>query len=303
MTKKPLPPPADPFASRPAVPNWLRNAAGRDPEFAAGAALAWIDPLARDGQLIGKLWRKRLAMQATLAVIALDGRREAEAELRDHWILRGRDDDPGPAGRLLGAFRFLGETRAARASEWPARLPNLFDLAATPDLDAALAEAARHPGTTSPVEAAAKAARAALRLGLRHRGLALWLGDAALARALGWDRPLPLLASHLPRGALRLDGPEWQEACAIAFTKGALAANDLHADLSRRALRLREVAPKLRGKDAKAVIETLQSEDAMAATAGANASDRAARRIFDRLTEFGVVRELTGRASFRLYGL
>ena len=42
-----------------------------------------------------------------------------------------------------------------------------------------------------------------------HRGLALWLADAALARALGWARPVPLLAAHLPRAAFRLQGAAW----------------------------------------------------------------------------------------------
>ena len=32
-------------------------------------------------------------------------------------------------------------------------------------------------------------------------------------------------------------------------------------------------------------------------------TDRAARRFCDRLVELGVARELTGRATFRLYGL
>ena len=32
-------------------------------------------------------------------------------------------------------------------------------------------------------------------------------------------------------------------------------------------------------------------------------SDRAARRFCDRLVDLGVVRELTGRDTFRLYGV
>ena len=51
------------------------------------------------------------------------------------------------------------------------------------------------------------------------------------------------------------------------------------------------------------ILTALLTEDALAAQAGAEASDRAARRLFDRLTSLGLVRELTGRPTFRLYGL
>lgn len=78
------------------------------------------------------------------------------------------------------------------------------------------------------------------------------------------------------------------------------------ADLSRRAALLQAVAPKLRAKTAPAAVAQFLSRDAVAPaalTAGAGMSDRAARRLCDRLVDLGAVRELTGRDSFRLYGV
>ena len=66
------------------------------------------------------------------------------------------------------------------------------------------------------------------------------------------------------------------------------------ADLSRRAARLRAVAPKLRAKGAGEAAQVFLSRDAVM-PAALPLSDRAARRLCDRLVELGVVRELTGR--------
>jgi Fic family protein len=59
-------------------------------------------------------------------------------------------------------------------------------------------------------------------------------------------------------------------------------------------------------KGAARVIKLLLDDDAVAPAKAARAaklSDRASRRLFDRLVELGAVRELTERPSFRLYGL
>ena len=63
--------------------------------------------------------------------------------------------------------------------------------------------------------------------------------------------------------------------------------------------------PKLRAKGAGAALQALLDEDCLAASSeiGGQLSERGARRLFDRLVAFGAIRELTGRATFRLYGL
>jgi len=46
------------------------------------------------------------------------------------------------------------------------------------------------------------------------------------------------------------------------------------------------------------------ADDAVSAAAPiAGLSDRARRRLFERLMRLGALRELSGRATFRLYGL
>jgi hypothetical protein len=65
----------------------------------------------------------------------------------------------------------------------------------------------------------------------------------------------------------------------------------------------RAVAPKLRAKGAERAVEMFLAQDALAPGALLFMSDRAARRPCERQVELGAVREVTGRETFRLYGL
>ena len=138
--------------------------------------------------------------------------------------------------------------------------------------------------------------------------LALWLADAVLAHRLNWPAPVPMIAaeirrSDLSRATQRQGDGGWPTACALAYARAAATAADLYAELARRAERLLAVAPQLRGRDADLMIATLIGEDAQAARTGKTVTDRSSRRLFDRLVALGAVRELTGRPTFRLYGL
>jgi hypothetical protein len=96
----------------------------------------------------------------------------------------------------------------------------------------------------------------------------------------------------------------WTRSCCVAYGRAAVVACDLFAELGRSSQKLIAVAPRLRARGAGAVIETLLDEDAVPAAArGGAISARGSRRLFDRLVALGGVRELTGRSTFRLYGL
>jgi hypothetical protein len=122
---------------------------------------------------------------------------------------------------------------------------------------------------------------------------------------------VPLLATAVfdrsLRPACRRPHPlddDWTASCCAAYAMAAVTACDLFDDLVRRSQKLLGVSSRLRAKGAAAVVEKLHHEDAVAGSARIEKiSDRALRRLFDRLVALGTIRELTGRSTFRLYGL
>ena len=304
----------EPPPTFPAFPSWARlpatGEAVKDTEFLAGAALAALHPIARHEHPLGILWRQRLALGCAAALAHQNGRTEDEATLRDHWYLRRDRDDLGPAGQLLKAWRALGERSAMAAGDWEIRLAVMLAHGYDDTLQDVIAFATDQlRGQGSAVHAAATVAATSLRFRPDSRPLALWLADAILAHRLRWPAPVPLLAAYLRRADFRhaaahvAGDSAWLAACSLAYARGAATAADLHADLARRAERLLAAAPRLRGRDADMMVAILLSEDAQPAKTGKAASDRSSRRLFERLVALGGVRELTGRPTFRLYGL
>ena len=84
------------------------------------------------------------------------------------------------------------------------------------------------------------------------------------------------------------------------------SALDLASDLSRRSQTLLAVAPNCDRNRRPKIVDLLLAEDCLSpaeAAQEAPMTDRVARRLSDRLVALGAARELTGRPTFRLYGL
>jgi Protein of unknown function (DUF1403) len=283
------------------LPGWIRSVHAETIEcsaFRAGAALAHLSFVATSTDLPHALWHDRLALAAAEVCVGYSGRREGAGALRDALHLTKAGDDPGPAGRVFRQWsravaRPISASNLARALEGvaPERIARCLDTM----------------GET-PVDRAAAVLEAVLTDDPRAEVTALILADAVLAHSLGWKLVLPLLSLAAKPRDLRLRGDDLRLACHRAVAVGAAQAVPLAGNLARGAARLRAVVPKLRAKQAARAVDLFLSLDALAPSGLAkemhcSMSDRAARRLCDRLVDLGAVRELTGRDTFRLYGL
>lgn len=144
-------------------------------------------------------------------------------------------------------------------------------------------------GQKAPLARAAAVLQGVLADRPRNQTTALILAEAALAQAFGWSQVLPLLALGLKRSGLRETGADLRLACHRAIVTAAVEATREARDLSRRAARLKEVAPKLRAKGADEAVARFMTCDAVAPTSLTSLrSDRAARRSCDRLVDLAL---------------
>tara|TARA_R100000789_G_scaffold25671_1_gene28652 strand:+ start:205 stop:1026 length:822 start_codon:yes stop_codon:yes gene_type:complete len=273
------------------MPPWVTSARAEpleDVAFLSGAALNHLHLVLGHEEVPHALLRDRLALRAAAACVALSGRPEREAELRDAVHLLRPGDLPGPAGDTYLAWR--------RAVERPVSIKVLGR--ALPAFEPGQIATWLDAGKGAPVTRAAIVLEAVL----RADAAGLILADAALAQALGWEHLVPLLAAGLKRADMRKRGEDLRSACHRALVSSAVDAVRLSTHLARRAAHLKAVAPKLRAKGAEAAVAMFLTQDAVA-PAALPLPDRSARRLCDRLVDLGAVRELTGRDTFRLYGV
>lgn len=301
----------------PKVPAWarVRGDVQRDVDagYLAGAALNSLDNLVRSSPDWAGAWRQRLALRSVGAAIRLLGRREDEGALRDSHFFRAAADDPGPAGNLLQAWRRLA-SRSTGLDEAAVRpVAEHLDLKWDDAVSEVLGNADDLAVSTRPAPLlAAELAAELYRARPDAELLAFWLADALLAKKHRWSVAVPLLMSQVNssffkgegRRRVRPGGEGWGRAVLLAYGQAAAEACDLGVELEGRAAHLVSVAPRLRAKGAAEVVKRLLEDDAVASSrSGARLTDRSARRLFERLVDLGAVRELSGRPTFRVYGL
>ncbi|WP_248313571.1 DUF1403 family protein [Bosea sp. F3-2] len=300
------------------VPAWAapRGSVTSDVEaaFMAGSALNSLDNLVRAAPSWAGAWRQRLALQCAASAVGLAGRTESEAQLRDAWHWRAAGTDPGPAGNLLAAWRRLAGRSPSVDAEALRSIVGLLGLRwsdAFETLPSCLGELVRS-GRPAPWVAAALAGEVC-RVRPEAELLAWWLADLAIAARMRWPFGVPLLVTQARsfafRGAgsrerVRSGGEGFDRGICVALALAATEACRLAHDIAPRAGHLIAVTPKLRAKGAGEVIQLLLDDDAVPGTLQTAKLTRwGSRRLFDRLSHLNAIRELSGRASFRLYGL
>lgn len=307
---------SDDLNTLPKLPSWVTSGHVETLEtvaFRSGAALMVLDGLVSDPRhgVPVKLLANRLALKSATATSKLEGRLAREADIRDAWHLTPPGEARGPDGDLLAFWRDAARLRMGRTVD-------TIDLIG-PDLagevEGWLHVAQSRALTHGPLAGCISAMRAVLEADDRAERIACLLSDIVLARALNRPTILPLSAQGLTKAMLRDLVAEGQRSELTVQRKILEAIEDtirLSRDLSSKAAALRAVAPKLRAKGSEAAVDLFLTEDAVAPSTmlsprirGTNIpmTDRAARRFCDRLVELGVARELTGRPTFRLYGV
>ncbi|QEW24207.1 hypothetical protein LA6_006446 (plasmid) [Paracoccaceae bacterium] len=300
----------------PHLPGWVTSGRAEALEsvaFRSGVALTVLDQLVGDPRhgVPVKLLANRLALSAATATSKLEGRLAREVDIRDAYYLTPPGEARGPDGDLLAFWRDAVRLRMSGSGEIADVVGPNFAGEVGVWLDAGLEQVR----TQGPLAGCVAVLRVVLEADDRAERIACLLSDVVLGRALNWKIVLPVSAPRLMKAALRdltSKGEGAELAVQVRILESIEATVRLARDFARRAEALRSVAPKLRAKGSDAAVDLFLTEDAVAPASmlsprirgtSISMTDRAARRFCDRLVELGVARELTGRPTFRLYGI
>jgi len=308
----------DDLRKLPQLPAWVTSGRSETLEtvvFRSGAVLTVLDMLVSDPAhgVPTKLLSNRLALSAAVATSKLEGRMAQEADIRDAFHLAQSGEARGPDGDLLAFWREAARVRAVRPSD--AALFELVGPNYADDVEDWISTGRNRTKTHGPLAGCALVMRSVLEADDRAERVACLMSDLVLAEALNWPRLLPVSAQFLSKCMLRDlvgGGPEAALVVQGRLLEAQQETTRLAREFARRAAALRAIAPKLRAKGSDAAVTLFLCEEAVAPSTMLSPmiqgtaiamTDRAARRLCDRLVELGVVRELTGRATFRLYGI
>ncbi|KRS11097.1 hypothetical protein XM53_17685 [Roseovarius atlanticus] len=307
---------SDDLSTLPQLPAWVTSGRVETLEtvaFRSGAALTVLDQLVSDPRhgVPVKLLANKLALSAATATSKLEGRLAREADIRDAYHLTPPGEARGPDGDLLAYWRDAARLRLSRLGE----IADLIGPDRAEDVAVWLDAGQERARTHGPLAGGVAVLLAVLDADDRAERLACLLSDIVLARALNWKQVLFVTARRLTKTVLRdltTEGQGAELAVQARILESIEAVILLARDLGRSADALRLVAPKLRAKGSDAAVDLFLTEYAVAPASMLSPhirgtsipmTDRAARRFCDRLVELGVARELTGRPTFRLYGI
>lgn len=310
---------SDDLASLPKLSGWVTSGRAESPEtvaFRSGAALTVLDGLVSDPRygVPVKLLANRLALSAATAASKLEGRLTREADIRDAYHLTSPGEARGPDGDLLSFWRNATQLRL-NSKDWHRELRDLAGPNFADDVAGWLASGANCIQTHGPLAGCVSVMRAVLEADDRGERSACLLSDVVLAQVMNWASVLPVSAMRLTKPMLRdliAEGHGAELAVQLSILESLEDTIRLVRDLAIRAAALQAVAPKLRAKGSAAAVTLFLSEDTVAPSTMLSPmiqgttipmTDRAARRFCDRLVELGVAQELTGRSTFRLYGI
>lgn len=295
------------------TPIWATPTGGlssdSDAAFAAGGCLGVLDRIAGSEAPWLGAWRYRLAIKAADASLTVMGRTSAAGDVRDAWYLRKSGSDVGPAGRMLTAWRRLCERKHPPDVAGLKNLARLMDLPWSSDMEGLSEELSELGSVRSIGDMIMEALRITHRRAPAATPLVFWMGDLILAKRMRWSTAVPILSLRMSAVEMKYPrfspvGEDAVQRMYRALANGAVEACRVGASMEKRSDALLAALPGVRTKGAEKLARALLIEDAVPGFSDYDGISRfAVRRFMERLEQSGAVSELSGRATFRLYGL